>query len=121
MDMVGEFGFKSSEEVNKFENVSYKTDKKGIPYVTKDVSAWISCDVVKTVDAGSHYVIIGRVTDGEILSDEKVMTYSGYKENKNKRTGWKCTVCGYVYEGESLPEDYICPICKHGASDFEKL
>ncbi len=121
MDMVGEFGFKSSEEVNKFENVSYKTDKNGIPYVTKDVSAWISCDVVKTVDAGSHYVIIGRVTDGEILSDEKVMTYNGYKENKNKRTGWKCTVCGYVYEGDNLPKDFICPWCNVGTELFEKI
>ena len=121
MNMVGEFGFKNSVEVDKFENVSYKTDKNGIPYITEGVAAWFSCQVTDTVDVGSHYVIIGRVTDGELLSDEKVMTYSGYKDNKNKSSGWKCTVCGYVYEGEKLPEGFICPWCNVGTDLFEKI
>ena len=121
MDMVGEFGFKNSAEVNKFENVSYKTDKNGTPYITEGVAAWFSCQVTDTVDVGSHYVIIGRVTDGELLSDDKVMTYSGYKDNKNKSTGWRCTVCGYVYEGEVLPEGFICPWCNVGTDLFEKI
>ncbi len=121
MDMVGEFGFKSSDEINKFEKVGYKLDKNGIPYVTQDTAAWISCQVENITDVGSHFLVIGRVTEGEMLADGAVMTYNGYKEKKNKSSGWRCTVCGYVYEGDELPEDFTCPWCNVGTEFFEKV
>lgn len=121
MDMVGEFGFKSSDEINKFEKVGYKLDKNGIPYVTQDTAAWMSCKVENITDVGSHFLVTGRITDGEVLSESPLMTYHGYREKKNKPSGWRCVVCGYVYDGENLPEDFTCPWCNVDVEFFEKV
>ena len=89
----------------------------------------VSAKVVDTVDVGTHYIFIAEVEEAEVLSDNPSATYSYYHKNikpkpevkKSEKTRWVCKICGYVYEGDELPEDFICPICKHPASDFEKV
>ena len=99
--------------------------------MTEGTSAWLSCKVACTVDRGTHTLFVADVTDGDTLSGEPSATYAYYQANIKPRpaapaaeTGkkrWVCTVCGYIYEGEPLPADFICPICKHPASDFEPV
>lgn len=124
------FGMKSGRNIDKFNNFTdVKRSENGILYLTKHANAFISVKVTKTVDLGSHMLFIGEMTDGEILSDNESCSYSYYHTNIKpapKATvesvkGWRCTICGYEYEGEELPADYICPLCKHPASDFEKM
>ena len=88
----------------------------------------MSAKVVSTLDLGTHTLFIADVTDGEVLSQVPSATYSFYQNNikpkpasTEKRKGFICTVCGYIYEGETLPDDFICPVCKHPASDFRPL
>ena len=101
-------------------------------YVTEGTNAYISVKVSKTEDIGSHTMFIGEITDMEVLSEDASATYEYYmKQIKPKpqevgktedgQTIWRCTICGYEYVGEELPEDFICPLCKHPASDFEKV
>ena len=121
----------------------YNIAANGITYVTDGTNSYISGTVYQTVDLGSHTLFICDVTDMEVLSDAKSATYEYYQENiKPKpqdikkgetvgtlekdenaqgKTVWRCKICGYEYEGEELPEDFICPWCKHPASDFEKV
>ena len=129
------FGFQSGRDVDKFEGmVGFKKAANGINYVTQGTNAYISAKVETTVDLGTHTMFIAEVTDMEVLSDAPSATYSYYQEHiKPKpqpkpetvsevgKTVWRCTVCGYEYEGEEIPEDFICPWCKHPASDFEKV
>lgn len=129
------FGFQSGRDVDKFEGmVGFKKAANGINYVTQGTNAYISAKVETTVDLGTHTMFIAEVTDMEVLSDAPSATYSYYQEHiKPKpqpkpetakeagKTVWRCTVCGYEYEGEEIPEDFICPWCKHPASDFEKI
>ena len=112
-------------------------------YITKGCNAYISGEVCETVDLGTHTLFIADVTDMEVLDDAPSATYEYYQSNikpkpeaiktgesvgtlekgetEEGKTVWVCKVCGYVYEGEDLPEDFICPWCKHPASDFEKV
>lgn len=132
-ELFKRFGFQSGRDVDKFEGFAdYSIGKNDIPYVTKGTNAFISVKVEHTVDLGSHTMFIGTVTDMEVLSDEPSATYEYYMNNikpkpqptsekKEGKTAWRCKICGHIYEGEELPEDYICPICKHPASDFEKI
>ena len=124
------FGFQSGRDVDKFQGFAHtlRTDN-GLLAVTEGTSAWLSCKVASTVDLGTHTLFVADVTDGDTLSRESSATYAYYQANIKPRpaapateTGkkrWVCTVCGYIYEGETLPADFICPICKHPASDFE--
>lgn len=136
MDVIGTFGFHSSKDINKFEKVSYQRDQTGIPYVNEHVAARLSCRVVNQLDVGSHMMFIAEVEEAEVLSQEEVMTYAYYHQVKNGTTpknassyqateevkkGWRCTICGYIYEGDPLPTDFVCPICGAPASVFEKL
>ncbi len=128
------FGFASGRDTDKFagfEN-SVKRGANGLYYVTEGTNAYISVKVEKTEDLGSHTMFVGTITDMDVLSDDPSATYAYYFENiKPKpeavgktaegKTVWRCKICGYEYEGEELPEDFICPICKHPASDFEKI
>ncbi len=91
-------------------------------------TAYLDCKVVGSQDLGTHMLFTALVTDADVISDEKPMTYSYYHEfvkpkpdSDSKIKGWRCIVCGYVYEGEELPPDFICPWCKHGVTDFEKI
>jgi len=130
-DLFKRFGFQSGKDVDKFENyASVQRAGNGTLIVTEGTNAWISAKVEQAIDLGSHVLFIAAVTDMEMLSDTPSATYTYYQENikpkpeKKEPTGqtvWRCKICGYEYIGEELPEDYICPICKHPASDFEKV
>ncbi len=121
------FGFKSGRTEDKFgvfENK--KRANNGVYYITDYTNAFISAKVVNTVDCDTHIMLIGEVTEAKILTDKPSVTYDYYFKNikpkpEEKKKGYVCKICGYVYEGEPLPEDFICPLCKHPASDFEKL
>lgn len=124
------FGMKSGRDIDKFSAFPYvKRSPNELYYLTRFANAFISAYVIETVDLGSHMMFIGQMVGGEVLSDAPSCTYAYYHSDiKPKPTapsdgakGWRCTICGYEYEGENLPEDYICPLCKHPASDFEKM
>lgn len=125
------FGFQSGKDVDKFADyAAKKRSENGLYYVTSGVNAYLSGKVVQEIDLGTHTQFIADVTDAEVLSDVPSVTYAYYQNNiKPKpeapkeaagKTVWVCKICGYVYEGEELPADFVCPLCKHGASDFEK-
>lgn len=122
------FGFQSGRDVNKMEGLEdFDRAENGIIYLTKGANAYISAKVVQTTDLGSHTLFLADVTDGDVLNNVPSVTYAYYHKNikpqpqETKKTGWRCKICGYIYEGEELPADFICPICKHGAEDFEKI
>ena len=122
------FGYQSGKDVNKFENFSdTKRSPNGVLYITSGTNAYMSAYVQQEIDLGTHFLFIGQLVASENLSDDKSATYEYYQNNvkpkteTNNKKGWRCKICGYIYEGEELPADYICPICKHGAVDFEKL
>lgn len=127
-DIFKHFGFQSGRDVNKMEGLEdFDRAENGIIYLTKGANAYISAKVVQTTDLGSHTLFLADVTDGDVLNDVPSVTYAYYHKNikpqpqETKKTGWRCKICGYIYEGEELPADFICPICKHGAEDFEKI
>ena len=101
--------------------------ENGIVYVNKATCALISVKVKETVDLGTHMMFIGEVTEEKVLSEAMPATYQYYFDHikpqpeKPKVKGFVCKICGYVYEGETLPPDFVCPLCKHGAEDFEPL
>ncbi len=121
------FGFQSGRTADKLAGFAYQRAENGIVYVPDHVASFISCRVVSTLDLGTHTMFLADVVDGKKLSAEAPMTYAFYhahvkpKPAEKKTGGWRCTICGYVYEGETLPDDFVCPICKHGAQDFEKI
>lgn len=123
------FGFRSGRDVDKFADYhAYKLADNGIAYITEGTNAYLSAKVIEKVDAGTHTIFIADVTAEAVLDDAPSVTYAEYQENiKPKpqatpadKTVWRCSVCGYEYEGEEIPEDFICPWCKHPASDFVK-
>ncbi len=127
-DLFTHFGFKSGRACDKFSDFSDKAvSQNGVYYITKGTNAYISGKVIDTVDVGTHTIFIADITDGEVLSDTPSATYEYYHKNikpqpkKEENKGYRCKICGYVYEGEELPSDFICPLCKHGATDFEKI
>ena len=100
----------------------------GVYYLPYSTNAFVSGKVTQEIDLGTHTLFIADVTEARVLSGAPSMTYSFYFANVKpkpaaltKQTGWVCKICGYVYEGETLPADFICPLCKHGAADFERL
>ena len=129
------FGFQSGRDVDKFADFGadkYKTVANGIPVVTAGANAYFSLKVKQTVDLGSHTLFICEPTEMEVLSDTSSCTYEYYQNNikpKPEKVGttaagqtvWRCRICGYEYVGEELPDDFICPICKHPKEDFEKI
>lgn len=126
------FGFQSGRDVNKFAGYAdCKRSENGLYVVTAGTNGFISASVEQSIDLGTHTLFIASVEDMEVLSEVPSATYSYYQSSiKPKpstppavegKTVWRCTVCGYIYEGEELPADYICPLCKHPASDFEKV
>ncbi|MCI5952047.1 MAG: flavin reductase [Anaerostipes sp.] len=128
-DVFKHFGFQSGRDVDKFADYKDATrSENGLYYVTGDTNAYISGKVINTLDLGTHTMFIADVTDAEVLADVPTTSYDYYQKNikpkpeaPKKVTGYVCKICGYIYEGDPLPEDFICPICKHGAADFEKI
>lgn len=123
------WGMQSGRDTDKMVSVEIERSANGIAYITNGANAFISAKVVQSVDLGSHTLFIADVTDGAVLSEDESATYSFYqnnikpksRENAEKKKGYICTVCGYIYEGDPLPDDFICPVCKHPASDFVPL
>ena len=134
-DIFKHFGFQSGRDVDKFADYPkefYKTAENGIPYITKGTNAYFSLKVESTVDLGSHTQFICRPVFMTVLSDVPSCTYEYYQSDIKPRpqavaqtpkgeTVWRCLVCGYEWVGEELPDDFICPVCKHPKADFEKL
>ncbi|MBD9223478.1 flavin reductase, partial [bacterium] len=122
------FGYKSGRDMDKFATFcDVKRSPNGLLYITKGTNAYLSAYVQNEIDLGTHSLFIGQLVASENLNDDKSATYDYYQNNvkpkpeNTVKKGWRCKICGYIYEGEDLPVDYICPICKHGAVDFEKL
>lgn len=123
-----QFGFKSGRDTDKFENIDYVSrDENGILYLTKYTNAYLAFKVIDMIDCDTHTIFLSELTNAKSLSDVESLTYNYYQKNIKPRpekeviSGWKCRICGYIYEGESLPDNFVCPICKHGAEDFEKI
>lgn len=141
--IIGTFGFQSGKEINKFESVKYSVEDQ-LPVVS-DACGYLVCEVIDKMETATHTVFLGSVTGGEILKDKDPMTYAYYhkvvkgkspknaptyipeepaqevKAEEKKLRRFKCDVCGYIYEGESLPEDYQCPICGVGPDKFTEI
>ena len=121
------FGFRSGRTVNKFEGCTVQRSDNGLVILPRYINSFISLKVENYVDVGTHGIFICEVTEARVINKNETMTYSYYQNNvkpKPKTEGKKgfvCKICGYVYEGEELPEDFICPLCKHGAADFEPI
>ena len=130
-DLFRHFGFQSGRSVDKFDGFTdCRRSENGLYVVTRGTNGYISATVEQALDLGTHTLFIASVDDMEVLSPAPSATYAYYQSNIKPRpekaapqgkTTWRCTVCGYVYEGETLPADYVCPLCKHPASDFEKV
>ena len=133
MEIIQTFGFTSSKENDKYKNFQIEKDTNNIPYIKENMAALIECEVINEIDLDTHTVFIAKILNTKKLSDEEVMTYDYYHKVKNGITppkaptyekpkkGYRCKICGYVYEGETLPEDFVCPICGAPASAFEKI
>ena len=123
------FGFQSGRNVDKFEGSDFEVlrSDNGLRFLSKYINAMMSLKVESYVDLDTHGMFICTVTEARVLSDKETMTYNFYQSNVKPKPktegkkGWVCKICGYVYEGEELPEDFICPLCKHGAADFEPI
>ena len=125
-----QFGFQSGRDVEKFDGkYEIRVSENGLVYLSQYANAVISGKVVDALDYGTHTLFVADVTEARVLSSEPSVTYSYYFEHikpkpqpkEDSKPGWVCKICGYVYESEDLPADFICPLCKHGAEDFEKL
>ena len=132
-ELFKHFGFQSGRTVNKFADFTdCRRVSNGTFAITRGTNAFISANVEQAIDLGTHMLFIGLVTEMEVLADVPSATYNYYQSNiKPKpqpvgktaegKTIWRCSICGYEYVGEELPDDFICPICKHPASDFVKV
>ena len=125
-----QFGFCSGRDTDKFAAVSYDNrTENGLRYIPENCNAVLSGKVLESYDWGTHTLFIAEVTEAHVLNDTPSMTYQYYFDHvkpkpavtAEKKSGWVCKICGYVYEGKELPADYVCPLCKHGAEDFERV
>lgn len=139
--IIGTFGFKTSKDINKFEDINFK-QIEDIP-ILEDTCGYIVCKVIDIMEAATHTVFLGEVIETGDYSNENPMTYKYYHEilkgtspknaptyeqknddiptTENKTKKWKCSVCGYEYEGENLPDDFVCPICGVGRENFKLI
>ncbi len=121
------FGFQSGRNVDKFKDWEPLRSDNGLVFLPKYINSFMSLKVEDYVDLDTHGMFICSVTEARVTSDKETMTYTYYQNNVKPKPetegkkGWVCKVCGYVYEGEELPDDFICPLCKHGAADFEPI
>jgi len=121
------FGFRSGRNVNKFENCEPLRSDNGLVFLPRYINSFMSLKVEQYVDLDTHGMFICSITEARVLSDRETMTYTYYQDNVKPKPetegkkGFVCKICGYVYEGDTLPEDFICPLCKHGAADFEEI
>lgn len=121
------YGFRSGRSVDKFEGVAELRSDNGLRFLPQYINSFMSLKVEQYIDMGTHGLFICSVTEARVISKVETMTYTYYQNNvkpkpeADGKKGFVCKVCGYVYEGDELPEDFVCPLCKHGAADFEPL
>ena len=121
------FGFHSGRNVDKFKDFPKLRSANGLVFLPSYINSFLSLKVEEEVDLDTHVMFICFITESRVLSQTETMTYNYYQKNVKPapetegKKGYVCKICGYVYEGEELPSDFICPLCKHGASDFEKI
>ncbi len=121
------FGFASGRNTDKFEGYDVLRSDNGLVFLTRNINSFMSLKVEQYIDLDTHGMFICSVTESRVISDKETMTYSYYHENVKPKPetegkkGFVCKICGYVYEGDTLPEDFICPLCKHGVADFEEI
>lgn len=122
------FGMQSGRNVDKFAGFPHiARSANGLTYLTSMANAYLSARVVDEMDLGTHTLFIAAITDGEVLSDGWGCTYAYYQADikpkpvQPAKRSWMCTICGYVYEGDEVPDDFICPRCNHGKEDFQLL
>lgn len=121
------FGFVSGRNVDKFANCEPLRSDNGLVFLPRYINSFMSLKVEQYVDLDTHGMFICSVTEARVISDRETMTYAYYhahvkpKPQTEGKKGYVCKICGYVYEGEILPDDFICPLCKHGAADFEPI
>lgn len=129
-DVIRRFGFSSGRDVDKFSDRAYPHTENGLYYLPDYANAVLSAKVVDHYDYGTHTLFVAEVTEAKPLANEPSLSYEYYLQNikpsansaptvGQKKKKWVCKICGYEYEGEELPADYICPLCKHPAEDFE--
>lgn len=137
METVALFGFRSGRDLDKFAKFPFDIDEVGIPYLRQNSTGMLSCHVVDTVDAGTHTIFIAEIMEDLVFDEREPLDYTYYRSVKNgkvpkeassfhapkepQKRGWRCTVCGYIYEGEQLPPEFLCPLCGQSSSVFEKL
>ncbi len=123
------FGFQSGRDTDKFADLTPVRDSAGVPYLADTTSAVISAVIESVIPCDTHLVYLASVTEARVLSDIPPVTYTYYQQHvkpaakaasEREQRRYVCTVCGYVYEGEALPPDFVCPVCKHGANVFEE-
>ncbi len=121
------FGFQSGRNVDKFADYEPLRSDNGLVFLPKYINSFMSLKVEDYIDLDTHGMFICSVTEARVLSDKETMTYTYYQNNVKPKPetegkkGWVCKVCGYIYEGDELPDDFICPLCKHGVADFEPI
>ncbi|MBR5219481.1 MAG: flavin reductase [Clostridia bacterium] len=121
------FGFRSGRNVDKFADCEPLRSDNGLVFLPRYINSFMSLKVEQYIDLDTHGMFICSVTEARVLSDRETMTYTYYQNNvkpkpeTDGKKGFVCKICGYIYEGDELPEDFICPLCKHGAADFEEI
>ena len=121
------FGFRSGRSVDKFEGIQELRSDNGLRFLPQNINAFMSLKVESYVDLGTHGLFICSVTEARVISDKETITYAYYHSNVKPKPqtegkkGYVCKICGWIYEGDPLPDDIICPLCKHGAADFEPI
>ena len=121
------FGFVSGRDVDKFKDCSPRRSENGLAVLPRYINSFMSLEVEEYIDLGTHGMFICSVTEAEVISTLETMTYTYYhkhvkpKPEVQKKKGYICTICGYIHDEAELPDDFVCPICKHGAEDFEEL
>lgn len=127
-DIFKQFGFASGRDTDKFANTAYPKTENGLYYIPEYANAVLSGKVIDAYDYGTHTLFVAEVTEGKVLSSDKSVSYEYYLSNikpkpqaeKSNTEKWVCKICGYVHEGE-MPDDFICPWCKHPKEDFERI
>ena len=121
------FGYQSGRENDKFAGLALPRSSNGVCYLEEGANSVFSGKVISSTDLGTHILFTAEVTEVKTLNEEESVTYSYYqkfvkpKPPKASKKGWRCVICGYIHEGEDLPDDFICPLCKHGKKDFERI
>lgn len=127
-DVFKHFGFQSGKLVDKFANYEDKLiSENGLIYLSKYINSYLYCKVIEVIDFGTHSMFKAEVIDAKLKNNNETLTYTYYqkyikpKPAQEAKKGWRCNICGYIHEGDFLPPEFICPICKHGAVDFSKI